>query len=449
MNERTANKFNKQIETNVTFFNTIKWFFISKLFSLKKLSKLSLGIIERWFTTVADSENFLELNFTLVAQILNSSELLIDSELQVFNVMNAWLNHKSVERSKHAKYLLQRVRLSLLTVPALNNILHKNLWIVMNDECSEIINKVIKNKKHLHSSRDKSINRYCSQNNFNVLVVGGIINKNQAVRSAYTIDINNLSVVKNLPQTKQKLLSLNSLYVFCIKGEIYVFGGYDFDDRTMPVEKYSPATKTWNVIAQMYDWRSYYCACSFIDSIYVLGGFLRGVIGGPSSCLVLNTINETWKEIAKLNVTRENASCVVFKGSIVVSGGSDGEELNTIEAYDHVDDSWSKMPNMIERRWLHSSVAIKNKLFLIGGSTNSNIEVFDLHCNQFVLPRCPNDLRYNEISDVTSVANKIVIFSNRNGLVLYYDVENDVWSEKHCDATQNIKCFYCSKIPKL
>ena len=152
---------------------------------------MSLRLIERWFTTSADSKDFLELDFTLVAAILNSSELLIDSELQVFRAMNAWLNHNIIERSKYAKYLLQRVRLSLLTVPALENILIKSLWISEDDEYFNIINEVIRNKKLLHSSELKSINRYCSQDNFNILFVGGKNIKNDIVRSAFTVNANN------------------------------------------------------------------------------------------------------------------------------------------------------------------------------------------------------------------------------------------------------------------
>ena len=88
MDEKTANSTGKQIEIRVTVSNTLKWFYISKHFSLKKVSTTSLGIIERWFTTVADSKDFLELDFTCVYTILSSSELLIDSELQVFNAVN-------------------------------------------------------------------------------------------------------------------------------------------------------------------------------------------------------------------------------------------------------------------------------------------------------------------------------------------------------------------------
>ena len=127
LDESISNHASKCIRDKVTALNCITCLSFSKLFRLKGTSEISLRIIERWFTTVADSKDFLKLDFTCIAAILNSSELLIDTELQVFNVMSAWLNHKSIERSKHAKYLLQRVRLLLLTVPALNNILDKNL----------------------------------------------------------------------------------------------------------------------------------------------------------------------------------------------------------------------------------------------------------------------------------------------------------------------------------
>ena len=69
------------MEIKVTVSNTLKWFFIAKRFNLKKVFKTSLSIIERWFTTVADSEDFLELEFTCVSAVLSSSELIIDSEL--------------------------------------------------------------------------------------------------------------------------------------------------------------------------------------------------------------------------------------------------------------------------------------------------------------------------------------------------------------------------------
>ena len=126
LDETTFDQTRESLEDKVTSLNCIPCLSFSHLFSHKGIFERSLSVIDRWFTTVANSEDFLELDFKSVAAILNSSELLIDSELQVFDVINAWLNHKRFERSKHAKNLLQKCRFSLLTVPALENILNKN-----------------------------------------------------------------------------------------------------------------------------------------------------------------------------------------------------------------------------------------------------------------------------------------------------------------------------------
>ena len=44
-----------------------------------------MSLIEQCFPMFSDSDNFLELNINYVRKIFKSSELNIDSELQVFN----------------------------------------------------------------------------------------------------------------------------------------------------------------------------------------------------------------------------------------------------------------------------------------------------------------------------------------------------------------------------
>ena len=106
---------------------------------------------------------------------------------------------------------------------------------------------------------------------------------------------------------------------------------------------------------------------------------------------------------------------------------------------------------MVKRRYCHKSVAIKNKLFLVGGGAifDRDVEVFDSHCNKFVsIKEHPKWLDESNISDVLSIGNKIVIFSNEEGCVLIYDVDKNKWSRKSCEATKNIVHFSCSKLPK-
>ena len=149
-------------------------------------------------------------------------------------------------------------------------------------------------------------------------------------------------------------------------------------------------------------------------------------------------------------MSRIDASCTVFEGRVVVSGGSgDINDLNSVEAYDHVADAWYDMPNMVKRRYYHKSVAIRNKLFVIGGMTSTG-EVFDSNCKQFVLLKLPTvsiggHLYY--CSAVVTLGNKLVIFNNRKNNILFYDVENDEFSEEECEVSKVCEIRCSAKVP--
>ena len=58
---------------------------------------------------------------------------------------------------------------------------------------------------------------------------------------------------------------------------------------------------------------------------------------------------------------------------------------DTVETYDHIANTWSKMPNMINPRMCHSLIADSNKLFTLGGNYYIGCyEVCGNFCNKFV-----------------------------------------------------------------
>ena len=65
--------------------DSVVYFYISNIFKLSKLLEDSLSAIERCFSMIVESNNFLELDFISIKKIFSSSGLNIDSELQVFN----------------------------------------------------------------------------------------------------------------------------------------------------------------------------------------------------------------------------------------------------------------------------------------------------------------------------------------------------------------------------
>ena len=62
-----------------------------------------MSYAERCFLMVAETKNFLELEFALVKKILQSSKLHITSELEVFYAANDWISNKSEKEANMQK----------------------------------------------------------------------------------------------------------------------------------------------------------------------------------------------------------------------------------------------------------------------------------------------------------------------------------------------------------
>ena len=189
--------------------------------------------------------------------------------------------------------------------------------------------------------------------------------------------------------------------------------------------------------------------CTFMGNAYVLGGLAQG--SSVASCFKFKAADCSMDEVAEMKTARYCSACAVFEGKIIVSGGRNfGLRLNTVEAYDHVANEWTNMPNMVEERNNHKSVAIKNKLFIFGHITKTS-EVYDSTCEKFVLLKMPT---YSFSSNldvplaVIPIGNKLVVIQRLNGVSLIFDVENETWSEETCKVLENLLNYSCAKVPQ-
>ena len=83
------NKINKIMMSRTDIENSLVTHYSSNVFNLSSSFRGSTSLIERCFPMIVDSDNFLELDFFSIKKILSSSELNIDSELQVFNAAHS------------------------------------------------------------------------------------------------------------------------------------------------------------------------------------------------------------------------------------------------------------------------------------------------------------------------------------------------------------------------
>ena len=113
-----------------------------------------------------------------------------------------------------------------------------------------------------------------------------------------------------------------------------------------------------------------------------------------------------------MNVARYHAACVVYQGSIVVSGGLDinDNDSSSVESYDVFADEWSTMPDMLSSKSFHSLVVAKDKLFVVGYGRDI-CEVYDSTSKKFVAIK--KSRRPLVINKALSIGNRILCLRKR------------------------------------
>ena len=445
--------FEKEIYNNIkeksNIQNVVAIYYFFRLFNLSSVSKKSFQFIERCFPILVDSTPFLELEFKSISKILSSSELNIDSELEVFEAVVSWLGHKK-ERSKYAKHLFLKTRLSLLSIPALRFISDKISNFI--DDCTFINEVILEKSKNSHTKNFKPVSRYCNQDKFDIIVcVGKQQNSNcfnGAVQNVYSFEANNFKDVTTLPKLEE---GKRWSKVVCIKDSIFALSVNSGSlESVSSVEKYTVFSNSWETVAHMLDKRIQYSVCSFMENIYVFGGLLHKRF--LNCCSKFTPTDCSFRNIAKMTTARNLPSSAVFEGKIVVSGGNNnGLYLNSVEAYDHIADAWTNMPDMIDGRWNHVTVAMKNKLFVVGGY-KATFEVYDSFSGKFILIKPPSNRFIGNLCTqliATSIGSKLVFFSCFRSKCFLYDVENEVWSDNPCKVIKKKARFSCAKMPRL
>ena len=84
-------KLNKIMISKTDTKNCLVTYCTSVIFNLSNSIKISMNLIERCFPMIADSDDFLDLDFISIRKMLSSKGSNVDSELQVFNAADSWL----------------------------------------------------------------------------------------------------------------------------------------------------------------------------------------------------------------------------------------------------------------------------------------------------------------------------------------------------------------------
>ena len=305
--------------------------------------------------------------------------------------------------------------------------------------------------------------RYCNQEEFDVFICGGSIKRN------VTNEVTELKGPDIVISTLRPMLTKRYLHKSAVVGsDIYILGGYDENySWTSSFEMYSIKKKHWKNLSPVHFDQEYYSVCSFMQSIYVIGGYFRTyheeiLIDNydnyyKNDCYKYDTKGNKWYQVACLQTKRSNSACTVFEGKVVVTGGftlnverslSYHEALKSVESYDHHDNKWTCLSDLNTAKSYHISFSMGSKLFVIDSGYLSHYEVYDKFSRKFTMftfniPRAK--LRYIEAFGVN---DDIFIFDFELNLYLY-NINKKSWTSKGSILNCSLKCAAFQKYPKF
>ena len=439
---------------------------LSSVFHLPDLANMTSDYIQRCFAIVAETKNFLELDFRIINKILSSSKLNISSEVEIFKAADAWLRRK-IFNGNIAESLFLQIRFPLLSNHVIESLFDKRPGLRSassfheHKECLMIMQEILKNKDEFYKNKSNKFyrNRYCNSSKFDLLFFADNKASGEANKRVYQTSAENLQDYRVLLQTKENIYD-----AFCLKGEVYLLFSRPVNDgwKISSFMKFSPISRIWETLTldNFCDRKiTGYCVCTFMDSIFIMGGFFNGdQYNGTKYCCEFNVKTKKWRRIANMNQIRINADSVVFEGRVVVSGGTAELEgfgpskgTNTIEAYDHVTGTWSYMPSMVHSRYDHQLFAVGNRLFATGGNTLT-CEVYDSVCKRFTALKLPPDFVRLEFNTSCSflMGRKIFVFHTAGyPKVVSYHVDEEKWSEESFEITKDLEPYNCMKMQQF
>jgi N-acetylneuraminic acid mutarotase len=182
-----------------------------------------------------------------------------------------------------------------------------------------------------------------------------------------------------------------------VDGKFYVVGGAGpTPDASTPilrprqpqrslatVEEYDPTTNTWRARSPLPTPCNHMGGEAVNGKIYVIGGRLSGafIIGLPGNINLVQAydpVTDSWVTKSPMPTARSGLNTASLNGIIFVAGGEVQDDkylaaFRAFEAYDPASDTWWQLPSMLLPRHECIMAALNNRIHVAGGTVQSAI----------------------------------------------------------------------------
>ena len=129
------------LQSNITCDNVLGIYKFAESLDVTSLVTASDKYIKMNFKSVSESEDFLDITFQQIIDLIKSDELDVEEQI-VFEAVLKWIKKDEANRSVHITELLTEVRLTLLSPEYLDDNVSSLEMIRSNYDCSDLIDEV-------------------------------------------------------------------------------------------------------------------------------------------------------------------------------------------------------------------------------------------------------------------------------------------------------------------
>ena len=391
------------IQQQICELNCISAFYFAEKYDCEELLNDSKNFIHANFRSVADMNEFLSLEAKEVERWISSDEIVVETEADVFQIAQKWVEHNKGERKAAFEELLRHVRLVFVSRDYLLNVVTNEL-VRDNAGCFTLVSDAIRqttfsSDDDLPQSPRKGLDTraivacegeyaFCylpQKDEWKRLPTCNRSTKERWMNFPSTHMIrfrDQLFMFRSLNRTERYDPVFNgwSSFPFGIfKDEVTVIGGelfsiyepFSFDlESTTSIEKFQVETCSWQ---ELHSSSQYYrkdsCVIGSDNFLYLLGGTSPHTFQHVAKADRFDITEKKWEEITDMQQARGGAFGVASQEKIFVAGGADeeGTVLKTCEVYNVSTNEWQLIANLNVYRTHGSMVCLGGTLYVLGG----------------------------------------------------------------------------------
>ncbi|XP_033925292.1 kelch-like protein 31 [Melopsittacus undulatus] len=356
-------------------------------FGLNRVTEATREFIREHFLEFSRTEQFLQLPFDRINELLMDDGLQIPSEVAAFQVAVKWLEFDP-KRVRYAADLLSNIRFGTMSAPDLVTHVQPVPRMMQDPQCHKLLVDAMNYHLLPHQQNSLQSRRTRIRGGQRVLVtVGG---RPALTEKALSREISYRDAEGKWHKlTEMPAKSFNQCVVV-MDGFIYIAGGEDQNDgrnqakhAVSSLSRYDPRFNTWLHLASMQHRRSHFSLSACDGLLYAVGG--RNAEGPLASveCYVPST--NSWQSKGSLETPRCCHATTVIGGKLLVTGGYISHAYSrTVLCYEPSTDSWREQARLSTPRGWHCAATVANRAYVLGGSQvgpqGERVDVMAVEC---------------------------------------------------------------------